>query len=160
MTKNELYILCKQVRETLDAFSKDGSLNDIFGSKTAGFPTGCCGPTSDVLAAILYDLTKILPTRVTGSCNLSNRYHNKLKANVHAWLEFDGLTIDLTGDQFNSDDINIPPILFSENHHPLTKFMDIKKEESYIIGGSTKNIRNDFEMLQLKNEIMKKLNNT
>ncbi len=61
------------------------------------FPLGTCGPVSELMGRIVLELTG---SRGVYVCGLS---HPCLEANQsHAWLEVEGLIVDLTHDQFPS----------------------------------------------------------
>ena len=63
------------------------------------FPYDCCDDVSDLFSQFLLEKYKICCYRVRGSY-----YDSKIeKFCCHVWLEFEGLIIDLTGDQFLKD---------------------------------------------------------
>lgn len=67
-------------------------LGDFFHS----FPRGCCGDTSELLAAYLEDQDLGNFAYVSG--------WSRAKDSSHAWLERDELIIDVTADQFQTGD--------------------------------------------------------
>lgn len=60
------------------------------------FPRGACGHCAELLARHLHDRFGITPDYV--SCNLESGDSNFERG--HAWLEWNGLLIDISGDQF------------------------------------------------------------
>jgi hypothetical protein len=64
------------------------------------FPAGCCGIVSEVLAEAIRRQFGISGVYVCGT-----RYDDG-RHNSHAWLEVDGLIIDITADQFDR-----PPVI-------------------------------------------------
>jgi hypothetical protein len=60
----------------------------------AHFPAGCCGIASEALAEAVRGRMGLAATYVCGS------RHSEAGWTTHAWLEVDGVIIDLTGDQF------------------------------------------------------------
>ncbi|MCM7391745.1 hypothetical protein [Enterobacter bugandensis] len=134
MNQVEIENLCIRIRNCLDKWSEDGTLEAIVGSSTKNFPNGCCGLVTECLSVILYKLTGSRPNSVTGTCDDGDRYYNQLAANSHIWIEINGINIDLTGDQFNGGDINIPPVFVSSSSHPLSTMMTIKTKPAFLIG--------------------------
>lgn len=68
MNKDELESLCIKIRECLDKWSADGTLETVEGSDTCNFPSGCCGFVTECLAVILYKMTGTVPNQVTAKC--------------------------------------------------------------------------------------------
>lgn len=59
------------------------------------FPRGACGATCDVLATVLERRFGVRPLWVN-----TDVYEGEVWRGSHAWLEVDGVTIDITADQF------------------------------------------------------------
>ena len=84
------------------------------------FPRGACGDTCDILAELLTELGYGNFQHVSG-CREDNY--------SHAWLEQDGVVIDITADQF--DEIS-EPIYFGEMTKWYQQFeIQIKKKAGY-----------------------------
>ncbi|GLS99463.1 hypothetical protein GCM10007897_08430 [Sphingobium jiangsuense] len=64
-------------------------------AKNIMFPRGACGHTSELLAYYLRQRFGIAPVLVCQDAGGLGGWHGG-----HAWLEWNGLTIDVTGDQF------------------------------------------------------------
>ncbi|QSR17019.1 hypothetical protein CA833_07440 [Novosphingobium sp. KA1] len=82
----------KQFRAALD------SVDPLVWHKVtvSNFPKGACGHASELLGRYLRDLLGIEPLYVVKDNDLpGGAWHGG-----HAWLELDGLIIDVTGDQF------------------------------------------------------------
>lgn len=158
MNKDELESLCIKIRECLDKWSADGTLETVDGSDTCNFPSGCCGFVTECLAVILYKMTGAVPNQVTAKCEKSHSNYNNLAANSHLWLELNGISIDLTGDQFNDHCINIPPVFVSTSPHPLSTKMETKSKPAYIIGLTKPLSGHDTAQLALIQRLRKELN--
>ena len=65
------------------------------------FPKGCCGDTSQILATYLYSELNLVCNYVLGSNN---------DLGTHAWLEHNGVVIDITADQFNDRGFYSPSV--------------------------------------------------
>jgi len=148
MTEDELKNVCTKIRECLDQWSMDGTLRTIAGSTMHNFPKGCCGIVTECLAVILYKITGTIPSQVTGECPGGHQNHDKLAANSHTWIELCGISIDLTGDQFNDGNISIPPVWVSSSIHPLSNKMDITTNAAFLIGITKE--ASGFEVPQLR----------
>lgn len=68
------------------------------------------------------------------TCGESHSNYNKLAANNHIWIEINGVNIDLTGDQFNDQNIDIPPVFVSTLPHPLSSRMETETKPAHVIG--------------------------
>lgn len=134
MNQIEIENLCIRIRNCLDKWSEDGTLEKTVGSSTKNFPHGCCGLVTECLSVILYKLTGSHPNTVTGKCDDGDRNNNQLADKSHIWIEINGINIDLTGDQFNNWDIEIPPVFVSSSPHPLSTMMETKTKPAYLIG--------------------------
>ena len=90
----EIYRLANQFRNAIDEAQVAGEfINDTIFS---GFPTGCCGFASDLLAEFLRE-------KGIETYDVSGQYGSGWDAQSHAWLLLmaDQKTIiDITGDQF------------------------------------------------------------
>lgn len=158
MNQEEIENLCIRIRNCLDKWSEDGSLEAIVGSSTKNFPNGCCGLVTECLSVILYKLTGSHPNSVTGTCDDGDRYYNQLAANSHIWIEINGINIDLTGDQFNGGDIDIPPVFVSSSTHTLSKMMTTKTKPAFLIGITKPASGFDRGQLLLINKLRVELN--
>lgn len=78
-------------RDALNAIDRS-----VWGVRAAGFPAGCCDHCSVMLDRYLNRHFDIRPVRVFGEVINPDRSHRS----SHVWLLWDGLTIDITGDQF------------------------------------------------------------
>ena len=77
------------------------------------FPVGSCGDTSVLLAQYLIDAGFDAPTYVSAELNVRGQSPG------HAWLELDGIIIDITADGF---DINAPEVIVEKNSEWHEKF--------------------------------------
>lgn len=157
MNQIHLENLCLHIRNCLDNWSADGTLEALTGSITNSFPNGCCGLVSECLSVILYKLTGTRPNQVCAVCNYGDRNYNKLAANSHRWIELNGVNIDLTGDQFNDVNISIPAVLVSSSPHPLSSLMQTTIKPAYLIGITEPASGFDFPQLRLISELTKHL---
>ncbi|HCJ7432690.1 hypothetical protein CJ200_15205 [Citrobacter freundii] len=158
MNKIDLEALCVKIRDCLDEWSADGTLETLTGSATSKFPNGCCGFITECLSVILYKMTGVIPDQVRAVCNEDDTHYDKLAANSHLWLQMNGLNIDLTGDQFNDGDINIPPVLVSSTPHPLTSKMETSTQPAYLIGITKPSSGFDSNQLRLIKKLRDELN--
>ncbi|EMN3469579.1 TPA: hypothetical protein ACIJTN_004846 [Klebsiella pneumoniae] len=158
MNQVEIENLCIRIRNYLDIWSEDKTLEAMIGSSTKNFPNGCCGLVTECLSLILYKLTGSHPNNVTGTCDNGDLYYNQLAANSHIWIEINGINIDLTGDQFNDGRIDIPPVFVSSSPHPLSTMMTIKTKPAILIGITKPASGFDREQLLLINKLRVELN--
>ncbi|EOI5812163.1 hypothetical protein [Cronobacter sakazakii] len=158
MNQIEIENLCISIRNCLDKWSEDGTLQAMVGSSAKNFPNGCCGLITECLSVILYKMTGSRPNNVRGNCDNGDRFYNQLAANSHMWIEINGINIDLTGDQFNDGNINIPPVFVSSSPHPLSKMMTTKTIPAYLIGITKAASGADREHLILINKLRVELN--
>ncbi|EOC0077718.1 hypothetical protein ACOJD8_001267 [Cronobacter turicensis] len=158
MNQIEIENLCISIRNCLNKWSEDGTLEAMVGSSTKNFPNGCCGLVTECLSVILYKMTGSHPNNVTGKCNEGSPYYNSLTANSHMWIEINGINIDLTGDQFNGGDIYIPSVFVSSSPHPLSTMMSIKTKPAYLIGITKEPTGFDREQLILIDKLRVELN--
>ncbi|MEP8942125.1 hypothetical protein [Enterobacter ludwigii] len=157
MNEEELKIVCSKIRHCLDQWSTDGTLRTIAGREMNNFPNGCCGIVTECLAVILYKMTGTKPNMVTGECPSGHPNNGKLAANSHAWIEINGINIDLTGDQFNDGDIFIPPVWVSSSPHTLSNKMKITTKPAYLIGITKEASGFDATQLRLISELWNEL---
>lgn len=76
------------------------------------FPRGACGATCDVLATVLERRFGVRPLWVNAEIR-----EGEVWKGSHAWLEVEGLTIDITADQFGE-----APVIVTKHspwHHAL-----------------------------------------
>lgn len=88
----ELYELVEKFRHAID----DAKLKRAFNRSSClfSFPVDCCDMTCDLLAEYLRE-HGIHTFQINGKHIYDNQWH-------HVWLNtFDGVVIDITGDQFN-----------------------------------------------------------
>jgi hypothetical protein len=98
--------VCQQFREVLDRADK-ASLPVPF----LDFPHGSCDPASQVLGRLLRERLRIEVSHVRAQESIHER-------GSHAWLEYQGLIIDVTADQFESK----PSILVTKSRRWHRKF--------------------------------------
>lgn len=88
--KNQLTTLATAARAGLEDIPTNKR-----GIGLASFPLGTCGPVSELMGRIVLERLGVEGIYVCGEC------HPDLKSQTsHAWLEVDGLIVDLTHDQF------------------------------------------------------------
>ena len=88
MKREELIAECAKVRKGLELAAKHNLNRD---EMFYLFPKGCCGSASEVLACWL-------PRQ--GEDDWYEYVHGWRNDESHAWLEYKGLIIDITADQF------------------------------------------------------------
>lgn len=119
MDLDKLFEFCCEVRECIEQTPKsEFPWNSPLG--ISDFPSGCCGETSRVLATLLYDKFGIVCDYILASDDVLCS---------HGWLEFDGHTIDITGDQYNS-----------RGNYGLNKVIVEKQSQFHKLFESTKNL--------------------
>jgi hypothetical protein len=97
---DNLKVLCANFREAiLKTYGKDLSCN------LRDFPKGCCQIVSAMLMKYLMD---------NGYMNIKYVYGEK-GVLTHTWLQINDIIIDITADQFNSEDNLIKPIIVELN---------------------------------------------
>ena len=136
--------LCVDIRNLLDEWHENGTLYKINDFPARNFPYGWCGIVSEVLAVIIYKLTGDVVTSV--SANDENIVPMEIKN--HMWIEYQGLTIDLTGDQFNNDKFIFPSVICNQESHPLSSVMSTKRKSAYLIGVTKK--ANAFDLAHVR----------
>ena len=88
MNKEQITSICIKVREVLEVFSRTAQAKHYY---FADFPKGCCGATTNILGHILHSYD---------SSGLFEYVCREDEKTTHAWLEYNGLVIDITADQF------------------------------------------------------------
>ncbi len=86
----------------------DAADRSTWGEQFRYFPAGSCGAVSEMFGKHLIDNHGIDPFYVSGHATSSHK--------SHAWIEIEylGLIIDLTGDQFVGNPL--PPVFVSSDH--------------------------------------------
>ena len=116
----QLKLEINTIRDVLDSFEKSDfdSMTSFYHS--SGFPRGCCGDATDLLALYI------------------SKYHNKSSTYVcgvglgdnpnqsHAWLICDGYLIDITADQFNEKGYNLPRVILTKQSDFHCLFQSVK----------------------------------
>lgn len=103
------------------------------------FPSGSCGDTSDLLGLYLKQSLGISAEYIAGWFN----------GGSHAWLEFEGLIIDITADQFPSYE----PVIVSTGSELHSKFSkDICRESGMAgiggcLGSHKADLLHDYQMI-------------
>ena len=95
MNIQQITQLAKKFREAILAFPRSAfPWNSSMG--ISKFPSGCCGDTSQTLATYIFAETGLI-------CSYVHGQYGGIEGELgsHAWLEIDGLVIDITADQFN-----------------------------------------------------------
>jgi hypothetical protein len=84
--------IASSVRQILERYSL--STDDIM---FQSFPRGCCGPASELLGRCLIEL---------GFANVSYiAAERRDDTGSHAWINVDGVIVDITADQFGEPDV-------------------------------------------------------
>ena len=99
----------------------DAAGAEPWSKKHMSFPHGACGHTAELLGRYLIDRLKIRPDYVNQIAydEIGSWQHS------HAWLEWNGLTIDISGDQFGWEPVIVTrtPIFHGlgedGNRHPV-----------------------------------------
>ena len=63
------------------------------------FPAGCCKHASLLLARYFGEMQRMKPELIANGRRINEEGHRE----SHAWLELDGIVIDITADQFGKD---------------------------------------------------------
>lgn len=109
--EKELYLVCKNLRELIDRCVKQHP--NLF----KDFPKGFCNHVSiwtyDYLHSLGY---KNIEFYVSDNFLSSNNHYG------HVWLNSCGLNIDLTCDQFNSDESKFEPVIVSSTNDLYNNF--------------------------------------
>ncbi len=109
---SELFRVVQIFRVAVEQY-KETKPQNIF----AKFPAGCCKNTSFLLSKYLLEKGFGKAQYVCGQ-DLFNK-----KFSTHGWLELDGVTIDITADQFGK---NILPIIITTNNAFHSRFHSLK----------------------------------
>ena len=112
------------VEEAVTRFRRAIELSkDRLGRHFNEFPRGCCGDASELLAAYLKD------------CGLGEfSYVSGWDAQgelSHAWLELDGLVIDITADQFEGEYRATIVELYSDWHKKFSRGREMKHNADF-----------------------------
>lgn len=83
--EGKIFKAAKSFRDAIEK-TEFNSINELF----VRFPAGCCGDTSLLLGAYLYEIGL---GNFEYVCGISGKQS-------HAWLERNGLIVDITSDQF------------------------------------------------------------
>jgi hypothetical protein len=89
-SRTELPDIAERFRSALDGCDRSG-----WGIQFQSFPRGSCGAVCEVFGRYLAERFGIYAMYVSGR----GRIHRDLVSS-HAWLEIDGMIVDITGDQF------------------------------------------------------------
>lgn len=101
---SEIACLASQMRTALEQFALTAA-KTLYPPCWDQFPMGCCGDASNLLAAYLADHGFNDCVYVVGKPLWS-------EGGSHAWIERDGLIIDITVDQFAGKTSSIPASVF------------------------------------------------
>ena len=93
---NDITTFASSFRKAIEAARDDGRFDSD--QMFRHFPTACCGIASELLARYLLD-NGYNATYICGTCRKNNIHQS------HAWLEVDGVIVDITGDQFRNNEI-------------------------------------------------------
>lgn len=100
-TDREVELAVRKLRPAIDAAGPRP-----WNAKHISFPRGACGHAAEVLGHYLIDRLRIRPDYVNQVA-----YGNTGGwVGSHAWLEWNGLTIDITGDQFGWEPVIVTRI--------------------------------------------------
>ncbi|RVU28256.1 hypothetical protein [Neptunomonas marina] len=93
------------IRSILECFEKSDfhSMTSFYHSSS--FPKGCCGDASDLIGLYLLQCHGIESEYVCGK----GLRHNSEQS--HAWLTCQGYIIDITADQFNENNYQLPKVI-------------------------------------------------
>ncbi len=107
MDSDRLYDLASTFRTAMEATLPEDFPDTLTLHHAGGFPRGCCGDTSVLLAEYLTQ------NGYTGVQLISaDNGGDERELYSHAWLEVDGIVVDITADQF--DDYDIPAVFVSD----------------------------------------------
>lgn len=88
------------------------------------FPTGCCREASDMLGTLLRERYGIEAAVVLG----------EIDDHSHAWLEIDGLIVDITADQFADRFPNAKPVIVTRDRAMHSQFGGNKRVAPVLLG--------------------------
>lgn len=111
--KDKIISISTQVREALEG-SKKTDHQSYSSFSIADFPCGCCGDTSEVLQVVLYNRLGITTHYISGTHYSEEGPSSIGNGASHAWLEFEGMIIDITADQFNDRGFQNEAIIVTE----------------------------------------------
>ncbi|MFA0511604.1 MULTISPECIES: hypothetical protein [unclassified Vibrio] len=122
--KDSIIMDIRKIRAALESFDKsDFHYNTSFYQCLNGFPSGCCGDTSNLLGLFLKNAYGKDSTYISGKGLGNNREQS------HAWLVCDGYIIDITADQFNSIGYNLDKVIVSTSSDFHESFSRIDRHE-------------------------------
>jgi hypothetical protein len=98
------------------------------------FPAGACGDTSDLLGIYLSETLGISPMYFWGTDGEQS----------HAWLQHDGLIIDITADQFAGNQ----SIIVTRDSPFHLRFKIEGQRNAEITGFFAANLRHDYQLLK------------
>lgn len=124
--KEKIINISLLVRQSLE-MSEKSDHHPYSSFSNADFPSGCCGDTSEVLQVILYNKLGIATEYVTGIHYSAEGTSSISNGASHAWLEFDGIIIDITADQFNDRGFQNEAIIVTES----SSFHDLFNERNH-----------------------------
>ncbi|EPN4990524.1 hypothetical protein M2G69_13470 [Vibrio vulnificus] len=108
----ELVCRFRRAMDSLNPTDFDGT--SLSASK---FPSACCDDSSQILAAYLSD------NGCKGATLIRGEYGGRDgELQSHVWLNFNGLHIDITADQFNEYGFSNPPVIISGDSNFLSTF--------------------------------------
>jgi len=108
-------------RKVLESFGKNDFPSMTSFYHCSGFPRGCCGDTANVLG-FLYSIKHKMECLYVSATGLGN--NNDCS---HAWLEVNGVIIDITADQFNEDGYEVGAVVIGNESHFHTLFHEVEK---------------------------------
>lgn len=114
MDENDLRATAEAVRSRLERADLS-SAHVCFQS----FPRGACGATCDVLATIVERRFDVRPYWISAECGEGGDWSS------HAWLEVEGITVDITADQFGE-----APVIVTK-HSPWHRSLSINQRGHY-----------------------------
>ena len=92
--------ICNAVRKFRNAIERY-ALDAPAENPLKGFPNGCCDHASEMLGKFLLDQFDLEPIYVR-----AERFEGG-EPRTHAWIEFNELVIDITGDQFSNPAVQV-----------------------------------------------------
>lgn len=136
LNQQALFLYCEKVRKYLEKthrfeFDSSSSLG------STEFPGGCCDDTSQVLATLIFDKFGVIPKLYRG-----NHYSAHPDIKSHVWLEVEGITVDITIDQFNdsAENYNFPPVYVGDSIEFYNDFEVVEIPDGRHYSGCAKGI--------------------
>jgi hypothetical protein len=141
-----LHDLAGQFRRALERVPQNSFPNEISLYKhpdyqTSGFPAGCCGDSSELLAEFLkengFDF-EYVGGRDGGDDE---------ELMTHAWLALDDFIVDITADQFNDCGYSLPKVFVEQESpwHDSFKIEEVREGSFYVWKDSDKNHFSNME---------------